>query len=63
MVERIVWKEETPETVLLSIGGVAVAVVRSPVISDSLRHHGLQHARLPCPSPPPGVSPNSCPLN
>ena len=24
--------------------------------------HGLQHARHPCPSPTPGVYPNSCPL-
>ena len=25
--------------------------------------HGLQHARLPCPSPSPGVFKNSCPLS
>ena len=25
------------------------------VVSDSLRPHGLQHARPPCPSPTPGV--------
>ena len=25
------------------------------VMSDSLRPHGLQHARLPCPSPTPGA--------
>ena len=31
------------------------------VISNSLQPHGLQHARLPCPSPTPGVSSNSCP--
>ena len=31
------------------------------VISDSLRPHGLQHARLPCPSPLPGACSNSCP--
>ena len=31
------------------------------VESDSLRPHELQHARPPCPSPPPGVHPNSCP--
>ena len=30
-------------------------------MSDSLQPHGLQHARLPCPSPTPGVYPNSCP--
>ena len=33
------------------------------VMSDSLWHHGLQHARLPCPSPPPRVYSNSCPLS
>ena len=31
-------------------------------VSDSLRPHGLQHARLPCPSPVPGAYSNSCPL-
>ena len=31
------------------------------VMSDSLRLHGLQHARLPCPSPTPGAYSNSCP--
>ena len=29
---------------------------------DSLRPHGLQHARLPCPSPTLGACSNSCPL-
>ena len=33
------------------------------VMSDSLWHHGLQHARPPCPSPTPGVYSNSCPLS
>ena len=33
------------------------------VMSDSLRPHGLQHARLPCPSTTPGVYSNSCPLS
>ena len=31
------------------------------VMSDSLRPHGLQHARLPCLSPTPGTCSNSCP--
>ena len=31
------------------------------VVSNSLRPHGLQHARPPCPSPTPGVHSNSCP--
>ena len=30
------------------------------VMSDSLQHHGLQHARLPCPSLTPGACSNSC---
>ena len=33
------------------------------VMSDSLRPHGLQHARLPCPSPTPWVYSNSWPLS
>ena len=31
------------------------------VMSDSLRPHESQHARPPCPSPTPGVHPNSRP--
>ena len=46
-------------------------ILRSPssvqlshsVFSDALWPHGLQHARLPCPSPTPGVYSNSCPLS
>ena len=30
-------------------------------MSDSLKPHGLQHTRPPCPSPSPGVCSNSCP--
>ena len=30
---------------------------------DSLWPHGLQHARVPCPSPSPGFCSNSCPLS
>ena len=33
------------------------------VVSDSLRPHGLQHTRPPCPSPAPRVYPNLCPLS
>ena len=35
----------------------------SSVMSNSLRPHGLQHARPPCPSPTPRVYSNSCPLS
>ena len=33
------------------------------VVSDFSWPHGLQHARLPCPSPSPAVCPSSCLLN
>ena len=33
------------------------------VVSNSLRPHEPQHARPPCPSPTPGVYPNSYPLS
>ena len=33
------------------------------VMSDSLRPHESQHARPPCPSPPPRVHPDSRPLS
>ena len=39
---------------------ISVQFSRS-VTSDSLRAHGLQHARLSRPSPTPGVYSNSCP--
>ena len=38
----------------------SVQFIRS-VMSDSLWPHGLQHSRLPCPSPTPGAYSNSCP--
>ena len=33
------------------------------IVSDSLQPHGLQHTRLPCPSPTLGANSNSCPLS
>ena len=33
------------------------------VVSDSLRPHESQHARPPCPSPTPGIHPDSGPLS
>jgi len=43
-------------------GGVWRAQLSSSVMSDSLQPHGLQHARLPCPSSIPRVYSSSCPL-
>ena len=39
----------------------ASAQFSSSVVSNSLRPHGLQHTRLPCPSPTSGGYSNSCP--
>ena len=33
------------------------------VVSNSLRLHGLQHVKIPCPSPTPGACSNSHPLS
>ena len=38
-------------------------VFSQSVVSDSLQPHGLQHARLPCPSLSPGVCSNSWSLS
>ena len=45
------------------ISSFVAVVVQSQVMSDSLWPHGLQHTRLPCPSPSPRVTLNSCPLS
>ena len=47
--------EEAPNLVINGCSSVA------NVVSDSLWPHGLQLARLPCPSPSPRVCSNSCP--
>ena len=44
-------------------GGKVTLQCSRSVMSNSLCPHGLQHTRLPCPSPAPGVYPNSCPLS
>ena len=42
---------------------VCMLLLSCSVVSNSLRPHGPQHARLPCPSPSPGACSNSCPLS
>ena len=41
----------------------SVSQFSGSVVSNSLRPHGLQHTRLPCPSPTPGIYSDSCPLS
>ena len=43
--------------------GLGVVVVQSLSYVWLFAIHGLQHARLPCPSPSPRVCSNSCPLS
>ena len=40
-----------------------IAETESSFVSDSLRHHGPQHTRPPCPTPTPRVYSNSRPLS
>ena len=63
------WKPTNP--VVLPQDGVMACLLAFPasvqfscsVLFNSLRPHGLQHTRLPCPSPTPGAYSNSCPLS
>ena len=42
---------------------ISVLLFSRSLVSESLRPHGLQHVRPPCPSPSPGACSNSCPLS
>ena len=50
-----------PTNWMLSKGQLLPDQISRSVVSDSLRPHELQHARPPCPSPTPGVHPDSLP--
>ena len=50
-------------SVYLRLPCVYISSVQYLRNADSLWLHGLQHAKLPCPSPIPGAYSNSCPLN
>ena len=55
-------REMDKEDVVHIYNGIFSSVQFScSVVSDSLQPHELQHARPPCPSPTPGVHPNSYP--
>ena len=55
MLQYIFWILQ-PEAPICSVSSVQLLSW-----SDSLQPHGLQHAKLPCPSPTPGAYSNSCP--
>ena len=52
--------EETPILMSSSVSSVQISC---SVVSNSLRPHGLQYARLSCPSPTLGDYSNLCPLS
>ena len=45
------------------VSGFSSVQFSHSVMSNSLRPHEPQYTRPPCPSPTPGVYPNSCPLS
>ena len=54
--DRTNWEIRTDKYIMLLL-------FSCQVMSNSLQPHGLQHTRPPCPSPPPRVYSNSCPLS
>ena len=57
-----IWKLKENENYVIVYESSSVQFGCS-VVSDSLRPHESQHARPPCPSPTPGVHPDTRPLS
>ena len=55
------WSSDARIFLLLEISWFPFSQFSHSVVSDSLRPHGLQRARPPCPSPAPRAHSNSCP--
>ena len=55
--ERRIWEGEG------QVANIFLLLFSRSVVSSASWPHGQQHTRLPCPSPPPGVCPSSCPLH
>ena len=55
------WATFISHEILLGNTFLKTVQFRCSVMSDSLWPHESQHARPPCPSPTPGLYPNSCP--
>ena len=60
-VSNTVLSQWNPRDAMTSQGSVKEVVVLLLSHVQLFATHGLQHARPPCPSPTPGVYPNSCP--
>ena len=59
--EKVGLKFNIHKTKIMASSPISAVQFSDSIVSDSLRSHGLQHARPPCPSPTPGVYSNSCP--
>ena len=55
------WKQSRPDDMLYAMSCISSVQFSCSIVSASLRPHESQHARLPCPSPTPGVHSDSCP--
>ena len=59
---KIIMLIQRSQTFIWSVQNRHISVQFShSVVSNCLQPHGLQQARLPCPSPTPGACSNSCP--
>ena len=61
--DRIVWWATVQKVTKSQTWLSSWAFISNSVISNSLRPHGVQHTRLPCPSPSTRACSNSCPLS
>ena len=60
---KLQWNKESLNGRQAAATGSFLLLFTHSVMSDSSWPHGLQHARLPCPSASPGVHSKSCPLS
>ena len=61
--EKVGLKLNIQKTKIMAFGPISSVQFSHSVVSDSLRPHEPQQARPSCPSPTPGVHPNSCALS
>ena len=61
--EKVGLKFNNQKTNIMASSPISSVQFSIPLVSNSFRSHGLQHARPPCPSSTPGVYSNSCPLS
>ena len=59
--EKVGLKLNIQNTKIMASGPISSVQFSRSVVSDSLQPHGLQPARLPCPSPTPGLHSDSRP--